>query len=322
MGQRSQIYIRIIDKNNNVNLIAKYFQWNYGERMISRARYGIEYIKRNIEYLGLDSVRERIDKIFDVNFDMQDVAISSDIIQETRDYFGSSKRLMNEYIFLNQDNNDGKLFVECNENNGEIKYCFTDYEMNILSADEYMKWDMGAEWKAPNFYSGEFAYLNDDWLELIPICVDNINYINENAKMMTPKELEHFIKDDYSIQIGESTFVKTLRDFLEKKMEYCEFSWYKITKIDDKGSWKFSEKYSKDICMQYDATRNKLIVNPSFNKEYNVGFVQDIKEYYSKDENEMLLDIGKSVEDFEHKINEISESNEEKIESEINYDYE
>ena len=48
MGQRSQIYIRIKDEDGNTTLFAKYFQWNFGERMISRARYGIEYIKRGI----------------------------------------------------------------------------------------------------------------------------------------------------------------------------------------------------------------------------------------------------------------------------------
>lgn len=34
MGQRSQIYVRYNEKL----LFARYFQWNYGTRMISRAR--------------------------------------------------------------------------------------------------------------------------------------------------------------------------------------------------------------------------------------------------------------------------------------------
>ena len=42
MGQRSQIYVRY----NKKLVIANYYQWNYGEQMISRARYGIEYIRR------------------------------------------------------------------------------------------------------------------------------------------------------------------------------------------------------------------------------------------------------------------------------------
>ena len=45
MGQRSQIYIRY---NGDIK-VANYYQWNYGERMISRARAIIEIL--NDEYL-------------------------------------------------------------------------------------------------------------------------------------------------------------------------------------------------------------------------------------------------------------------------------
>ena len=56
MGQRSQIYIRYnvnyISGSSTENptthnfkgLIARYYGWNYGERMVSRARYIIERI--------------------------------------------------------------------------------------------------------------------------------------------------------------------------------------------------------------------------------------------------------------------------------------
>ena len=54
MGQRSQIYVRLKDKEGNKYLIAKYFQWNYGERMISRAKYGIEYCKNQINVIFLN----------------------------------------------------------------------------------------------------------------------------------------------------------------------------------------------------------------------------------------------------------------------------
>ena len=88
MGQRSQIYIRIKDNyNENPKLYAKYFSWNYGERMISRARYGIDYIKRNENRLDINSVKEKINRIFDVNFDMKDIAITSDLISEWIEQF-------------------------------------------------------------------------------------------------------------------------------------------------------------------------------------------------------------------------------------------
>ena len=39
MGQRSQIYVIYKDNQNRDCISATYFQYNYGERMISRARY-------------------------------------------------------------------------------------------------------------------------------------------------------------------------------------------------------------------------------------------------------------------------------------------
>lgn len=54
MGQRSQIYIRYnieYQGKQYKGLIARYYPWNYGERMISRARSIIEYIKdKYLEY--------------------------------------------------------------------------------------------------------------------------------------------------------------------------------------------------------------------------------------------------------------------------------
>ena len=77
MGQRSQIYIRIASEYDKTPILyAKYYGWNYGERMISRARHGIEYIKAYLEYKSDKNTQEKINKIFDVNFDMKDVIIT------------------------------------------------------------------------------------------------------------------------------------------------------------------------------------------------------------------------------------------------------
>lgn len=192
MGQRSQIYIRISDDyNEKPTLIAKYFQWNFAERMLSRARYGIEYIKNCAEYLASDTVKQRINKIFDVNFDMIDVALSTDILKEwveyTSKYYGLDE--INDYIFHAQDNNDGKLFIDVDEK-GNVKYCFTDYNMQILSPEKYMEWDF------ENWQNSEYLDKED-----VEICKNNINYILKNAKQMTEKELNEFINFDYSEQI-------------------------------------------------------------------------------------------------------------------------
>ena len=192
MGQRSQLYIRIADDyNEKPKLFAKYFQWNFAERMISRARYGIEYIKDCAEYLASDTVKERINKIFDVNFDMKDVAISVDIIKEwiefTSKYYGLEEII--DYIFNAQDNNDGKLFIDVDKK-GNIKYCLTDYDFKILSPKQYMNWDF-ENWE------------NSEYLEDVEICKRNIEYINKNAKQMTQEELQDFMDYDYSEQVIE-----------------------------------------------------------------------------------------------------------------------
>lgn len=191
MGQRSQIYIRIWDKDNdNPKLYAKYYGWNFGERMISRAKHGIEYIKTHLKYIDIDSTQEKINRIFDVNFDMQDILLTSDIIKEWLEEF-SDYYEANEYIFNCVANNDGKLFIDVTKE-GEIRYCFTDYDLKILTPTKYMNWDCSG-WQ-------NSRYLSEDEIET---CKDNIKYISKNAKLMTKEELQEFIDFDYSKQIIE-----------------------------------------------------------------------------------------------------------------------
>jgi len=189
MGQRSQIYIRITDNYNEYpKLYAKYFQWNYGERMISRARHGIEYIKESMEYISHDSVQEKINRIFDINFDMKDIAFTSDLIKEWLEDFREHYTQV-EYIFTSTANNDGKLFIDVNAN-GEIKVAFTDYNLNLLSPEAYMDWDF-EKWQNSEYLSPEAR----------EICKNNIEYINKNVSFMTKEELQEFINYDYSKQI-------------------------------------------------------------------------------------------------------------------------
>ena len=47
MGQRSQIFVRYQETDGTRKLVARYYGWNYGERMISRARHTIEWLKEN-----------------------------------------------------------------------------------------------------------------------------------------------------------------------------------------------------------------------------------------------------------------------------------
>lgn len=192
MGQRSQIYLRY----NGKLVFANYYQWNYGERMISRARWGIEWVKEMVErdynfvfrsYSYITQMR----RVFDVNFDMHDVAVSQDIVREHADLFADDD--FNDYVFNMQDNNDGQLYVDIKD--GKIYYCFRDWTRHpdgttsdtIMSASEYMDWDEEG-WENSEYISdgGKAA------------CRDNIKAIEEMAELMTLEQLDDFIHGDYS----------------------------------------------------------------------------------------------------------------------------
>lgn len=188
MGQRSQIYVRYEGKL----LIARYYQWNYAERMISRARYGMEYLQAHLEYPFLfkdSSFIHKLIRIFDTNFDMKDVQISSDIFLEYEQYATTEEYGFYEYVFRDQDNNDGKLLIDVAD--GIIKYAFLDHTADadhIMSAQDYMDWDDDVFWHRHNG--------NSDFVG--KTCRDNINAIAELAQLMTKDEVENFIRtEDY-----------------------------------------------------------------------------------------------------------------------------
>lgn len=190
MGQRSQIYVRYNNGENKKGLIANYYGWNYGERMVSRARWGIECILEKLEYVWYYKNPNNVTKLsrmFDTNFDMKDIQISCDIIREHTDYF--SEVSFNDYVFKMQDNNDGKLLVDISEN--VIKYAFLDEEANsdhIMDGEAYMCWNEGEKWREKQHLSKED----------VKTCEENIRFISEHATLMTKEEVEEFISYNYS----------------------------------------------------------------------------------------------------------------------------
>ena len=86
MGQRSQIFVRYQETDGPRKLVARYYGWNYGERMISRARHTMEWLKENYELISFYA--EKIPRILDTNFDMRDCVISSDILKEYQELYG------------------------------------------------------------------------------------------------------------------------------------------------------------------------------------------------------------------------------------------
>ena len=209
MGERSQIYIRYNvnymigsltenpEAHNYKGLIARYFQWNYGERMISRARYIIEEIKDEfLEYkwmFGNDERLEKLKRLCDVNFDIKDITLSSDIIKEVTEYDNVNV----QDIIFNQPNNDGKFFIDVTDNG--IKYCFmtSDNDGEPMNGENYMKWNCEGEdhpdWHVPYKYMKKNTILYTE---------RNIKKIDKMATLMTKEEVRSFINDDYSYLIA------------------------------------------------------------------------------------------------------------------------
>lgn len=187
MGQRSQIYVRY-QKDGVDYLTARYYQWNYGERMISRCRHSLEWIEGMMSYdWYFTRETEKLKRILDVNFDMHDIVIGYDIIKEWEECDYKDETSFKEYVFLTQDNNDGKLFIDIKD--GVIKYAFLDYDCDtnrIMSAAQYMQWD------CPSWRKSE--YIDDEQKAL---CEANIKAIKKLAKLMTQEEVEEFIHADY-----------------------------------------------------------------------------------------------------------------------------
>lgn len=200
MGQRSQIYVRY----NKKLILARYYQWNYSERMISRARYGIEYLKDYLDdgfiyVFRSHSEIEKMARIFDVNFDMKDIQIGQDIFKEWEEYGEGSSFF--DYVFAGQDNNDGQLFIDIYggdaNNQPEIKYAFfdsgTDYD-TIMDAEQYMAWEFDSYNPPRNWREPTENFSKED----IEICEANIQEINKMARLMTRAEVNSFLDtEDY-----------------------------------------------------------------------------------------------------------------------------
>ena len=188
MGQRSQIYVAfnngerdkdgVIIKTGEQQLVALYFQWNYGSRMISRAAGLGGWLKCSLPYLNYQT--EKIKHIAETNFDLRDVVFSHNIINEAIE-FCEQVTDRNRFIFEEQDNNDGKLFISIG-NDGKIKYCLTDCDCTEpMTASQYMEW--GGYWTEEEFGSD---------------LSNNLQWIEENMELMTADELTDFINAKYS----------------------------------------------------------------------------------------------------------------------------
>ena len=188
MGQRSQIYVRYQKEDGTNHLIARYYQWNYGERMISRCRHTLEWIRANIKYdWYFTNEQETLKRYLDVNFDMKSVVLGCDIIKEWDKCDWQDETTFNEYVFFQQDNNDGKLFIDIKD--GVIKYAFVDTDCpteHIMNARQYMNWDY-EDWLDSEYLDAEARQT----------CINNFEAIESLAELMTEEELDEFINANY-----------------------------------------------------------------------------------------------------------------------------
>ena len=202
MGQRSQIYISWENENGENELIARYYGWNFGERMVSRAAGIMEHLTEMIESNNFD--KEKLIKVSEINFDMRDVCQTSDLIKEAIDFSDGTVEDKKDYLF-NADNNDGKLFIAVHKTGNshqneygrvipdrKIYYCFTDRNNEmVMDAKQYLQWNCdygtnsGAKWE-DGLDDETIAYTNK-----------NIDTINELGERMVQKEFEYFMDYDY-----------------------------------------------------------------------------------------------------------------------------
>lgn len=171
MGQRSIICVKVGNE-----LIARYYQWNYGERMVSRARGLIEWLEDDLKYI--EYLKSKIYRIADTNFDMKDVVVSTDLVEEFKAW--EQEADFNESIFYS-GGNDGKLFILIDGE--DMKYAFTDNDMNVLNgAMGYLMWDRYEEGTEEdclnNLPRGSKTYTKK-----------NIAFLNKR-KQMTQEELD------------------------------------------------------------------------------------------------------------------------------------
>ena len=133
---------------------------------------------------------EHLCRVCDIDFDMRDCQMSADIVKEWREEF--PERPFNRYVFDDQDNNDGQLFIDVQGD--KIKYCFTKgtRRNKTMNGGQYMAWDHDGckvrNWTIPTEYTSQ---------ETIDLCKANIAYISEHAELMTVDELRAFVNADY-----------------------------------------------------------------------------------------------------------------------------
>ena len=172
MKMSSQMYVAINGKLE----VANYYNYNYGDSMVSRVRYGMEYIMKCIDN-PIMMHGEVFRRYLDIDFDKKSLNISLDVIYNH----------VSSYDVFDWDTNDGKVFISVDTSTNEIKYCFTDNDNRLLNVDQYLNWDLDVQhWRTWDILGWDDHTRN--------VCSGNTNRIKKLAKLMTQEELDAFLK--------------------------------------------------------------------------------------------------------------------------------
>lgn len=221
MGQRSQIYVKVntINKDGTVDthLTATYYQWNYKERMVSRARHITDWVRNHVQYWSFE--KEKLKAFMKVNIDMEDVVDTTDILEETIEWldYKVPTKGFNEDIFYNQDNNDGQFFLEVtydDENDCLVgcKYAFVTapgsddpidvYDYLSVYADKGWRKDKSSKDFFMEVAGDIFSYeIQHGDFDITSTAWNNAEELSKMAELMTREELLSFIEFDYTEQL-------------------------------------------------------------------------------------------------------------------------
>lgn len=250
MGERSNIFVRIRAKNRSSDKNYKmetffglYYQWCYGERMISRLRSAIDFVDSYIsgwhgEHVVSNSLIDKFKRYLAVNFDMKDVLDPVDLVPdlvndvmlgyatEKADIFDQAENHGFIYLDITLDDPEKKF----GENKAKIKYAFVDNEYKdndgkvppIRSVEQFADHDMGNDerkWYEPDPYwdeQGMTAHKERFLNEIVPTAKKNMEEINKSATLMTENDRKNFVK------FGRSFTKKILKEAEKTKQENKE----------------------------------------------------------------------------------------------------
>ena len=250
MGERSNIFVRIRAKKRSSDkkyqmetFFGLYYQWCYGERMISRLRSAIDFVDSDIsgwhgEYVVSKETTGKFKRYLAVNFDMKDILDPVDLIPDAVDDVMQGYDTAQADIF-DQAENHGFIYLDITlddpdkkfgENNAKIKYAFVENEYKgkdgkvppIRSVEQFADHDMGNDerkWFEPDPYwdeRGMTAHKERFLNEIVPTAKKNIEEINKSATLMTEDDRKDFVK------FGRSFTRKILKNAEKEKANIKE----------------------------------------------------------------------------------------------------